>query len=238
MSADPNAKDVGKRTVSFKDVHEALWKCRDFELKYCWQRSIFLTAFLVACYAGYGQVVLSTFDNDKPIRLTENLTVNGYAFILTLIGVVLSVFWIQMGKASKAWYECYEKAIVAFADQKQYFDNGVTKVAGFKYRDIPGYESDHISNWLWSTAGGGYSPSKINIAIGHLSLLIWVVAMLVHSLIAAGCVSVLGEWITSPAHMGLLVVILFLGLWLYSLGCLKSRWLNETDAQKAGRFKK
>lgn len=229
--------------ISPKEVYKDLWQCRDFELQHCWQRSIFLTAFLIACYAGYGQVIMATFDEGKYIPLGANQIVNGYAFVISLIGSILSVFWIQMSKASKAWYECYEKAIVAFADQEQYFEDEVEKIAGFKYRNIPGYEPDRISNWLWTTAGGGYSPSKINIAIGHLSLLIWLLAAVAHIAIAfeaqlnGGLSQMLKVWICHPAHMGLLFIFVLLGLWLYSLGCLKSRWLNETDSQKSGRFK-
>lgn len=232
------------KTISCCDVYKTLWKCRDFELQHCWQRSIFLTAFLIACYAGYGQIILTTIAENKELSLAGSPIVNGWAFLLSLVGIVLSVFWIQMGKASKAWYECYEKAIVAFADQKKYFENGVDEIAGFKYRDIPGYEPDRISNWLWTTAGGGYSPSKINIAIGHLSLLIWLGASILHLMIACDtrlngrASQMLKDWIVEPAHMGLLFVLAILGLWLYSLVCLKSRWLNETDSQKSGRFKK
>ena len=231
-----NQNEKSETKISCREIYETLWRCRDFELKHCWQRSVFLTAFLIACYAGYGKVVLLTLDGDIPVRLTENLIVNGCAFLLSLIGIILSVLWTQMGKASKAWYECYEKAIVAFADQKKYFNDDVVKIAGFKYRDTPGYESDRKSNWLWSTAGGGYSPSKINIAIGHLSLLIWLMASVVHLLIAAGCDSDLKNWFVNPAYMGLLFVLVLLGIWVYSLICLKSRWLNESDSQKAGHF--
>ena len=228
--------EIDDEKVSCRAVFDALWKCRDFELTHCWQRSVFLTAFLIACFAGYGHVILSTFDGDSKIVLAEDLVVNGYAFVLSLIGTILSVFWIQMSKASKAWYECYEKAIVAFSDQPEYFGPSVGKIAGFKYRDIPGYKSDKISNWLWSTAGGGYSPSKINIAIGHLSLLIWIIASVVHLMIAVGCGSAMLVWIAEPAHMGLLFTFVLLGVWLYSLVSLKGRWLNEADGQKAGHF--
>lgn len=237
MSFDQQRNKDQEDMITYKEVYDNLWRCRDFELKHSWQRSIFLTAFLVACCAGYGQVILSICDSDKSVQVTGNLVLNGCAFLLTLVGIVLSVLWIQMGKASKAWYECYEKAIVAFSDQKEYFENEkVSEISGFKYRDIPGYESDRISNWLWSTTGGGYSPSRINIAIGHLSFLIWSIAAVVHLMIAAGCDSDLKNLFVNPAYMGLLFVFVLLGIWVYSLICLKSRWLNESDSQKAGHF--
>ena len=37
-SADQNEK------ISIKEIHETLWRCRDFELSHLWQRSIFLSA--------------------------------------------------------------------------------------------------------------------------------------------------------------------------------------------------
>ena len=36
--------------VGVEQMNETLWRCRDFELKHLWQRSVFLSAFLILCF--------------------------------------------------------------------------------------------------------------------------------------------------------------------------------------------
>ncbi|WP_300232445.1 hypothetical protein [uncultured Alistipes sp.] len=45
---------MAEEKISIKEIHETLWRCRDFELSHLWQRSIFLSAFLILCFTGYG----------------------------------------------------------------------------------------------------------------------------------------------------------------------------------------
>jgi bacitracin transport system permease protein len=48
----PERKDT-KDVLTKKDVHEFLWRGRDFELTSLWQRSIFLATFLVIIFTAY-----------------------------------------------------------------------------------------------------------------------------------------------------------------------------------------
>lgn len=41
-----------------KDVLDRLYKCRDLEISNLWQRSIFLSVFMVLCFSGYGYLLL------------------------------------------------------------------------------------------------------------------------------------------------------------------------------------
>lgn len=58
MSEERNSNDVEDK-ISIKEIHETFWRCRDFELSHLWQRSIFLSAFLILCFTGYGSLLIT-----------------------------------------------------------------------------------------------------------------------------------------------------------------------------------
>lgn len=163
--------------IDIKDIHNTLWRCRDFELANLWQRSIFLTAFLVLCFTAYGTVLIKLFDD---LCDTKFIVANLVAYVLTLIGLIFSIFWIKMGKGSKAWYEKYEAAILAFERNKKYTNDDIRKIAGFNYKKLENYQSFEIDNDIFSTKAGAYSVSKINIAIGQVFCVLWISVALVH----------------------------------------------------------
>ena len=104
-----------KGCITYSEIYKGLWKCRDFELAHYWQRAVFLTAFLLACYAGYGTLIIQCSMAETmqlPFRI-----VNGIAFGICIVGILLSFLWIMMAKGSKAWYETYEAAISAFVER-------------------------------------------------------------------------------------------------------------------------
>lgn len=86
---------------------------------------------------------------------------------ISLLGIVLSVVWIYMMKGSKAWYEVYEKSIYAiereiFQDNQQYVEGEFAKrMRGDFTKAFIGFD------------GGAFSPSKINILIGWIILIVW-----------------------------------------------------------------
>ena len=86
---------------------------------------------------------------------------------LALTGIIISILWIMMGKSSKAWYEVYESRICDIEARKEM---GIEE--NYRMGEY-GSEAKTINNSLLSTKGGKYSPSKINIAIGQFSLVLW-----------------------------------------------------------------
>lgn len=208
--------------VSCRDMYMRLWANRDFEISHVWQRAIFLTAFLIACFAGYGGLLLAVITPGKSI-VDSSLT-NGVAFLIAFVGLIVSLLWIMMAKGSKMWYENYERAIEAFrkAYSEEAFDlNGeVTKVAGMELSDICNYSPPTLSDWMWSTKGGNFSVSRINIFIGQLSAMIWCALLAVHVGIAkAGSVHAL-EWIKTLLTNWVVMLVsggvLLLFFWLYA----------------------
>ena len=143
------------------------YACRDFELSHLWQRSVFLGAFLILTFTGYGYLL---FAEGKDSRILEHSSVCAFHLIalgLAFAGSVISILWIMMGKGSKAWYEVYESRICDIETRKEM---GIEE----NYRmGFYGSEVKAIDDSLFSYRGGKYSLSKINIAIGLLSLILW-----------------------------------------------------------------
>lgn len=168
--------------LSTKDIWTTFWRCRDFELSHLWQRSILLTTITVLCYGAYGAIVLElckTVSSSQTIGIPIYV-LNNIAICLCTVNIVLSCLWIMMGKGSKAWYERYEKAISAFEKNERYVSNEVSNIGGFQCQNLDKYENIEINNCLFSTSGGAFSPSRINIAIGQIALIVWIFAILVH----------------------------------------------------------
>lgn len=219
--------------ITLKDAYEELWRCRDFELAHFWQRSVFLGTFLLSAFAAYGALALNWMEKG----LSNRPVVNCFCFGLSVVGILLSFLWIMMAKGSKAWYERYEEAICHFVEiacintedgKRRLFEKGVEKVIAFAYgNDFKRY-SDPISSYLWNTKGGSYSPSKINIALGHLSLFIWLSLSAIHIIVARGfVVSTLLTKENMPAIMILALSFGLLFFWLYSKQFLKSTILEK-----------
>ncbi|MBE6382757.1 MAG: hypothetical protein E7049_07075 [Lentisphaerae bacterium] len=221
-------------TVGYSDIYKGLWKCRDFELAHYWQRSVFLTAFLLACYAGYGALIAQCATAET-VKLPIGI-VNGIAFGICVVGIILSLLWIMMAKGSKAWYEIYEAAISAFVDRyaktREAFAEDLANVAGFYIRDVGEFEQPKKSDWLWNSVGGRYSVSRINVALGHLSVVIWFGLAIVHISIAGANVTSMAELqsrcrlCADPALMCAAGIVALLLFWVYARLVLKSTHLN------------
>lgn len=158
--------------LTTKDIYYTLWRCRDFELSHLWQRSIFLSAFLLLCFTGYGVLILKIAENSE---CTLNLHILGA--VLGIVACIFSHMWIMMAKGSKAWYEKYEKEISSFENNEYIEENAKNLIKENRERK----ELD-LNNCPFSTKGGEFSPSRINIGIGIVSLVIWGIAFIFHIL--------------------------------------------------------
>lgn len=174
--------ESGKITI--RDVWGNLWHCRDFELEHFWHRSAFLSGMLLAGFTAYGCLV------GNSSSLTDWCSLRKFVLCeaVCLLSAVFSVLWILMAKASKYWYEKYESAILAlmgWSENKKLFDDSAYLdkdkkhcIAGFGYAEIPRYNDEWNADQksddsIWSIKRGAFSPSKITIFIGQLSLVVW-----------------------------------------------------------------
>ena len=222
--------------VSLRDIYMRLCTCRDFEIKLQWERSVFLTAFLIACFAGYGSFLLSVHQNG--IGNLSPLVVKGIPLVITFVGIVLSLFWIFMAKGSKAWYEHYEKAIASFAINNPVANANVTKdMMSHIWRKMKDIKRDSMSNCYLSLYGGAYSVSKIVIAIGISAFVIWNVLFLLHlGLVFWGPMSgweIFKGWDYLKNHkclvFGMMAIVSIVVLPLLLALCLKSKYLKKVS---------
>lgn len=206
---DLENKDRTEDKIGIREIHQSFWQCRDFELTNLWQRSIFLTAFLVLCFTAYGVVISKISDN---LKINDQLIfMNIVGYLLSIMGAISAILWIKMGKGSKAWYEIYEAAIRAFETNEKYASELASAIGGFNYRKLEEYyRHNNLNNSLFSVSAGTYSVSKINIAIGQIFLVIWSLFALIHMVVAF--------IISFQLYSNLLVSIgIFLGLIIFAV---------------------
>ena len=174
-------------TISLRDMYFRICQCRDFEISHVWQRAIFLTAFMLGCFTAYGTVLKSIAENHLP----TSFALNFIALVISIVGVIVSLFWILMAKGSKAWYELYESTISAFVRGCPAGYGATDKMLiGNKWREfvkVAGAEEEIRNRNYFSTSGGAFSVSRINVAIGIIGFLIWVVIASIHLLLISRC---------------------------------------------------
>ena len=174
---EPEFDKNNEDTISPAEMYRILWEGRNTEISNLWQRSILLGTFLVLLWTASGWLFVRYLDLFQSRNIISNrlylreLSIG--AFVLSSLGAVMSILWIYMTKASKAWMEYSEGQInKAQKKFKEYlfsscFPKGFPK-HGTTWRK-------YIRNCKWnkcifSTKGGPFSPSKINIMVGIVSL--------------------------------------------------------------------
>lgn len=199
--------------LTAKEHVEMFQKRMDEEINRLWQRSIFLATFLVLVFTGYGMLVSKFFDSD--FNSEKLLLVHLVSIGISIIGIVLSLLWIMMAKGSKAWQEKYEQSLFKFIEREIEI-GGSSVVSLLKEGIADGYllplESNKFSNCLLSTKAGAYSPSKINVMIGIVSLIVWVIIISIHMpmFIKIEPMSIIG-------FLGFLFVFFVLSSWIIAV---------------------
>lgn len=161
--------------INAKDLYEEMKDGRKFELEHLWQRSVFLGTFLVAIMAGYGSIIMKMYFE----KSTPNSFQQGVASGICWLGIVFSMLWIMMAKGSKYWSERYETAIMWFEGSYKYYDDISDSDIPY-YGSMPEPDKKRICDSLFSTFGGRYSMSKVNVAIGIVALIIWGFLCMLH----------------------------------------------------------
>lgn len=207
-----------KNKINPIHIYESLWRCRDFELSHLWQRSIFLTAFIVLSYTGYGFIIMRICDClfDGHTTGVGFIFLNIIGFLIALSGIVLSVLWIMMGKGSKAWYEKYEEALYDIERDDRFITSDVPLLdkSGLMHGNL---SNSSINKHLFSTDGFNYSPSRINIIIGQLSAGLFTLAYLTQTIIFSISPIAIGhaDAYENAIWKGICLFLLVVCVWLF-----------------------
>ena len=154
--------------VSLKELREEFYKIRKFEIQNLWQRSIFLATFIVLLFTGYGAFFEKLMSYDGLQSIIGHII----CCLLALTGSIFSMLWIMMAKGSKVWYEIYERRI-------HNIEQETTLNIPKKYR-MDKEAPWTLDNSLLSRKPGAYSVSRINILLGQVLWVIWIVAFTSH----------------------------------------------------------
>ncbi len=221
-------KDTMDTKLSIQAIFEKLWECRDLEIEHYWHRMVFMTAFMVLSFASYGGLVVALIGMDT---LPPFVLSNAGCFIISIVGMIVSIFWIMMSKGSKAWYEEYEHVITAFVKQGMN-ENRLASFAGHNYESIPNLTDAEINDFIWNTKAGGYSVSKVGIGLGHLALAVWIVIGGLHLWL----IGTFSDWHSAVSYIESVAtfnrlfygsVLFMLFFWLYVKQCLFSRYFRK-----------
>lgn len=158
--------------ISPREIYDSLWRCRDFEISHLWQRSIFLTAFILMCFTGYATLIIEATEKADATPIFYILC--AATMIAALLGYTFSVLWVKMAKGSKLWYERYENTLYKIERDPKY-----SQCLVYESMDEDNLmhgslqEANEPSDSLKSTSAGAYSVSRINVIIGQVLMCVW-----------------------------------------------------------------
>ncbi|MCQ2352493.1 MAG: hypothetical protein MJ033_03330 [Victivallaceae bacterium] len=163
---------IDSNAVAWK-IWEQLYNSRELEITTLWQRSIFLSAFIILLLTGSGVFyfysILST--PISQFTLKDSLT----SLLLGSILMISGTLWLAMSKGSKYWTEIYERKIDILENilpvelQFKYLqENYVAKeydiaIDGKTYHKDKSLVKKH---WFCFFKADSTSPSTVNCWIG------------------------------------------------------------------------
>lgn len=176
---------------------------RKFEIELYWKRATYFWSLIAAAFAGY----FALSDSKDPLL----------PFIVSCIGVVLSVGWFQVNRGSKYWQSNWERHVDCLEDT----------IMGPLYKTTIAKEKFSLLKF-WG--GYPYSVSKVNQLISLFVALTWSVL-----LVKSFPVKILPACLTQLSHWILLVMTLLFVIFLFTLGCGgsdgKSRNINFKQSE-------
>ena len=225
---------MNKNFEKQKIILENFYRCRDLELNNLWQKSVFLGSFLILGFTGYGGILFSMVKENNEVLLKYNAS----CLLVCFVSAMFSLLWIYMFKGSKVHYEIYERAIRDLEEsmleekEKNVFGKEGTsqKSKSFVMGKLDKSKISIDESFL-STNGGGFSPSRINIAIGQLCLALSLMGFIFHFCYIFGYIFSFDiiSWLfgireneTLKWYVFILIIVLLLLLLFYKIKRIKS----------------
>ena len=147
------------------EEYKILYQSYADEIKNLWQRSIFLGAFMILVWGGYGVLQLKFMEKCIIVKDLYHCASIGLCAVL----IVLSWLWIAMAKGSKFIQEAHENKI---KDCEWFCKLGDYEKGKCIIGNLPAFI---FPFWAYR-----FSVGKINIVLGWISLLVAFVLLVVH----------------------------------------------------------
>ena len=200
-----------------KMILDNLYRCRDLEINNLWQKSIFLGPILTLCFTGYGFLLNELIKLD-----TQTDKINELCILLCIVSIIFSILWILMFKGSKAQFELCERAIANYEQKELKIPYGYA-MGTLRHNEI------EFNDCLLNTKAGSFSPSKVNILIGQVSLWIWIICFVIHMLID---LDILHSLEKGYSFVFGIITFIVIGLLLCYYKGIKSSYLSEDNEKK------
>lgn len=206
-----------------EDMIKYVWEAHNFEIKNLWQCSILLVPLIVMAFTAMGILQLKIIDD---IDKSKNEMIFLYAeFFVCSAGVFLSLFWVALAKASKFIQEAHEEHL-----------KGYLKKCSISYKkaycDLNKFEKilkrAKRLYFLCPLKAYRFSPSKINIALGWLSMCIFVCVFIFNCAI---CLFPLDSCYFIGALIFIIALIIIVSLLLF-LFCKGGKETKDTHNQQ------
>jgi hypothetical protein len=157
LTKDEYKKNFLSDKKIMREAYNRAWQTRNFEIDKFWLRTAFFWGFIALIFGGY--ITVMTSDNNK-----ELISMN-FDIYLILLGIIFSFAWFLVILGSKSWVENWEAHI----------DMLEKKITGPLYKTI----SLHHNHF--------YSPSRINIGLSLVIILVWIVIFLMDVIYIKKC---------------------------------------------------
>lgn len=166
------------------EVYNTLYKAYADEIRNLWQRSIFLGAFMTLAWGGYGALQLKFITRKCGEFDMVTYCIASLGICATIM--ILSLLWAAMAKGSKFVQEAHERHIKDLGFDLLNEIDICTKKSKRLFCDLDIYNiklaiDKKIFVW-YPLKPYRYSPSRINIFLGWLSVAISIVLGIVHSI--------------------------------------------------------
>lgn len=145
-----------------EDLIKYVWEAHNFEIKNLWQRSILLVPLIVMAFTAMGILQLKIIDG---IDKSKNEMIFLYAEVFVCgAGVILSLFWVALAKASKFIQEAHEEHLKGYLNNF----NAITAYCDLDNAEKNFNKAKRLHRW-YPLKPYRFSPSKINILLGWFS---------------------------------------------------------------------
>lgn len=152
-----------------EDMIKYVWEAHNFEIKNLWQRSILLVPLIVMAFTAMGILQLKIIDDITKCK-DECMPLLCAEVFVCGAGVILSLFWVALAKASKFIQEAHEEHLKGYL--KKCSVSLKTNYALKYFNAIIAYcnlDDHNKDSCFFSLKPSRYSPSKINILLGWFS---------------------------------------------------------------------